>query len=66
MVDVTDARTTAQEVEDRSGVLYAALAATASDQIRAFAVDALIDSAIRGLAWGAAASALPGLADTRS
>ena len=66
VVDVAAARTTAQEVEDRCGVLYAGLAATADDKIRAFAVDALIDSAIRGLAWGAPTSALPGLADSPS
>lgn len=66
VVDVADARTTAQDVEDRCGVLYATLAATADGPIRAFAVDALIDSAIRGLAWGAPGSALPGLADSRS
>ncbi len=66
VVDVADARTTAQKVEDRSGVLYATLAATADGPIRAFAVDALIDSAIRGLAWGAPGSALPGLAGSRS
>ena len=66
VVDVADARTTAQKVEDRSGVLYATLAATADGPIRAFAVDALVDSAIRGLAWGAPGSALPGLAGSRS
>jgi Domain of unknown function (DUF4439) len=59
--DLADARSTAQLVEDRCGVLYATLAATATDEVRAYAVDALIDAATRALAWGAETSPLPGL-----
>lgn len=58
----SDARTVAQLVEDRCGVLYATLAATATGEIRAYAVDALIDAATRSLAWGAPSSPLPGVA----
>lgn len=61
VVNLATARKTAQRVEDRCGVLYATLAATATGEIRAYAVDALIDSATRALEWGAPGSALPGL-----
>ena len=63
VVDVGAARTTAQEVEDRCGVLYAALAATATGDLRAYAVDALIDSATRALDWGAPTSPFPGVVE---
>jgi len=66
VVNVATARKTAQTVEDRCGVLYATLAATATDEIRAYAVDALIDSATRALEWDAPGSALPGLSDAKS
>jgi Domain of unknown function (DUF4439) len=58
---VSDARTVAQTVEDRCGVLYATLAATTTGEIRSFAVDALIDAATRAVEWGAPTSALPGV-----
>jgi Domain of unknown function (DUF4439) len=61
--DVADARTVAQRVEGRCSVLYATLAATAVGDVRAYAVDALIDAAVRGYDWGAPTSALPGVAD---
>jgi hypothetical protein len=64
--DVADARAVAQLVEDRCSVLYATLAATATGEIRAYAVDALIDAATRGLDWGAQASPLPGVATSTS
>jgi hypothetical protein len=63
VVDVAAARTTAQEVEDRCGVLYAALAATATGELRAYAVDALIDSATRALDWGAPTNPFPGVVE---
>jgi len=63
VVDVAAARTTAQEVEDRCGVLYAALAATATGDLRAYAVDALIDSATRALDWGAPTNPFPGVVE---
>lgn len=58
---VSDAREVAQHVEDRCAVLYATLAATTTGEVRAFAVDALIDAATRALRWGASTSALPGV-----
>jgi hypothetical protein len=61
--DVADARRVAQVVEGRCAVLYATLAATATGDVRAYAVDALIDAAVRGYDWGAPTSALPGVAD---
>jgi hypothetical protein len=61
--DVAAARTVAQTVEGRCAVLYAALAATATGAIRAYAVDTLIDAATRAYDWGAPTSALPGVAD---
>ena len=66
VVNVATARKTAQTVEDRCGVLYATLAATATGEIRAYAVVALIDSATRALEWGAPGSALPGLSGRSS
>jgi hypothetical protein len=60
--DVAAARTVAQVVEGRCAVLYATLAATATGEVRAYAVDALIDAAVRGYDWGAPTSALPGFA----
>ncbi|HYJ66363.1 MAG TPA: ferritin-like domain-containing protein [Nocardioidaceae bacterium] len=61
--DVAAARTIAQSVEGRCTVLYATLAAIAAGEVRAYAVDALIDAAVRGYDWGAPTSALPGVAD---
>lgn len=58
----SDARQVAQQVEDRCGVLYAGLAATATTgPLRAFAVEALIDAATRAVRWGAPTSPLPGV-----
>jgi hypothetical protein len=61
--DVADARTVAELVEGRCSVLYAMLAATAVGEVRAYAVDALIDAAARGYDWGAPTTALPGVSD---
>jgi hypothetical protein len=61
--DVADARTVAELVEGRCSVLYATLAATAVGEVRAYAVDALIDAAARGYDWGTSTSALPGVSD---
>lgn len=55
------ARHVARQVEDRCSVLYAEVVATNTGRIRAYAVDALIDAATRGLAWGADPVALPGV-----
>lgn len=56
------ARQVARLVEDRCSVLYAEVVATSTGTTRAYAVDALIDAATRGLDWGAAPVALPGVA----
>ena len=48
-------------VEDRCSVLYAQVVAASYARRRAFAIGALIDAATRGLAWGAAPVALPGV-----
>jgi hypothetical protein len=62
--DVADARAVAQIVEGRCSVLYATLAATAVGEVRTYAVDALIDAAVRGYDdWGAPSSVLPGVSD---
>jgi hypothetical protein len=60
--DVSDAEAVARLVEDRCAVLYASLAATTVGEVRAYAVDALLDAATRGLDWGAPTSPLPGVA----
>jgi Domain of unknown function (DUF4439) len=60
---VADARAVAQIVEGRCSVLYATLAATAVGEVRTYAVDALIDAALRGYDWGAPSSVLPGVSD---
>jgi Domain of unknown function (DUF4439) len=64
--NVADARVVAQRVEDRCAVLYATLVGTASGDLRAYAVDALIDAAVRGLDWGAPTSPLPGVTTSSS
>ncbi|MGH3498033.1 MAG: ferritin-like domain-containing protein [Nocardioidaceae bacterium] len=55
------ARTVAAQVEDRCAVLYASLVAVTSGADRAWAIAALTDAATRGLSWGLAPAALPGV-----
>jgi hypothetical protein len=51
----------ARQVEDRCAVLYAALVAAATDDLRREAAGWLEDAATRALAWGAPPAALPGV-----
>lgn len=55
------ARRLARLVEDRCAVLHAAVVAAATDQERALGAQALVGCAVRGLQWGAAPSAFPGV-----
>ncbi len=55
------ARAVARRVEDRCSVLYAQVVASTTGRIRAYAIDALINAATRGMAWGATSVPLPGL-----
>ena len=55
------ARALARRVEDRCGVLHAALVATAEGGERRLAAQALLDCAVRGLRWGASPQAFPGV-----
>ncbi len=57
----SQARRVARIVEDRCSVLYADVVATSTGPTRAYAVDALIDAATRGLTWGAVPVPLPGV-----
>ncbi len=52
----------AVRVEDSCAVAYAAVVATSTGDLRRGAVDWLTDAATRGLDWGAAPVAFPGLA----
>lgn len=63
VVAAASARRVGQQVEDRCSVLYATLvaAAPASTRTRQQAVTALSDAALRLLAWGGQAAALPGV-----
>ncbi len=51
-------------VEERCAALYAALVATTAGRLRAYAVDAVVDTATRQLGWGGHPVALPGLVDS--
>jgi hypothetical protein len=55
------ARALARQVEDRCGVLHAAVIATAEGAERLLAARALLDGAVRGLRWGAPPTAFPGV-----
>lgn len=55
------ARALARLLEDRCGVLQAALVATAEGEERTLAAEALRDCAVRALGWGAPATAFPGV-----
>lgn len=61
VTDAGDAARLARRVEDRCGVLHAALVAASIGDLRAAAVGWLSDCATRGLTWGAAPVALPGI-----
>lgn len=64
VTSAASAQRVGQQVEDRCSVLYALLVATTPpgrDGIRAEAAAALVDSALRLLGWGGAATALPGV-----
>lgn len=56
-----DARRLARRIEDRCAVLYAALVAATTGPRRREAAGWLTDAATRSLAWGAPATALPGV-----
>jgi hypothetical protein len=58
------ARRLARLVEDRCAVLHAAVVAVATGQERALGAQALVGCAVRGLQWGAAPSAFPGVGET--
>lgn len=55
------ARALARRVEDRCGVLHAAVVATAIGDERRLGADALVACARRGMHWGAPATAFPGV-----
>ena len=61
VTDASSAARLARRVEDRSAVAYAQLVGTSAGSVRADAVDWLSDAATRGLSWGAAPTAFPGL-----
>jgi len=52
----------ARTIEDRCAATYAALVAASTGALRSDAVGWLGDAATRGLSWGAAPTAFPGLA----
>jgi hypothetical protein len=59
------ARRLARLVEDRCGVLHAAVVAAASGQERALGAQELVECALRGVQWGADATAFPGVKESR-
>ena len=61
VTSTADAKELARRVEDRCAVLYAAVVAAASDDLRAQAAGWLEDAATRALDWGATATAFPGV-----
>ena len=61
VTDVASAARLARRVEDRCAVAYAQLVGSTVGVVRADAVDWLSDAATRGLSWGAAPTAFPGL-----
>lgn len=63
VTDAASAARLARQVEDRCAVAYAALVGVATGSTRRAAVGWLTDAATRGVGWGAAPSAFPGLQD---
>ena len=61
VTSAADARELARRVEDRCAVLYAAVVAASTDDLRAQAAGWLEDAATRALDWGATATAFPGV-----
>ena len=61
VTDIASAARLARRVEDRCAVAYAQLVGSTTGVVRAGAVDWLSDAATRGLSWGAAPTAFPGL-----
>lgn len=53
----------AREIEERCATVYAQLVAASTGPTRAWAVNALIDSAVRSLSLGAAPTAYPGASE---
>ena len=65
VTDVDSAARLARRVEDRSAVAYAQLVGPSVGDLREVLVDWLTDAATRGLSWGAAPTAFPGLEQPR-
>ena len=65
VVDLSSAARLARRVEDRSAVAYAQLVGPSVGDLREVLVDWLTDAATRGLSWGAAPTAFPGLEQPR-
>lgn len=61
VTSIDDADLLARRVEDRCAVLYAAVVAASTDDLRREASGWLEDAATRSLAWGATATAFPGV-----
>jgi len=61
VTDASSAARLARRVEDRSAVAYAQLVGSSVGVLREVAVGWLTDAATRGLSWGAAPTAFPGL-----
>ncbi len=61
VVGQADCLALARHIESRTAAVYAAAVASTTDSWRALAIDALTDCAIREVAWGAPAPALPGI-----
>jgi len=57
---IAQLREEARGIEQRCSTIYAAGVAGTTDRERSLMVDALIDSAVRGLSFGAEATAFPG------
>ena len=57
------ARRLARRIEDRAAAVYAQAVAATVGATRELVAEALTDCAVRGVAWGAAPEAFPGLAE---
>lgn len=53
-----------RKVEDRCAVVYATVVAATTGADRRLGIDALVDAATRGMAWGSPATAFPGVGPT--
>lgn len=62
-VSVENLQRVARETEARCAAVYAQLVASSTGETRRWAVDALVDSAVRSLTLGSAANAYPGLTE---